>query len=560
MNQEKDPQTAQPEETKPEAEKINPEQKPEEQTTGAQQPEANAAKDAGEAAEKTEQKAAKKKKEGPSFFQSEKFKHGSTATAFTAIFIVVIVLLNVFVGILSDKYPSINLDVTKSGGNSLSGEALKVIDSVKTEVDITICATKEACEQNDVTGSGSSTDYAQVSRLFSKAAERNSNIKLSYVDLVKNPTFAADYKSDNLAEGDVVVKSSKRYRVLSSSDLFKTTYSSDYSSTKTTSNVDSALASALNTVTAETMPVAAFDTAHNEGLDGTGYKHLLSNSSFETKDFNLLTDKIPEKTQLLVLGCPESDLTSEEIDKVDAFLNDKSSDLDRSLLVTCAPGQASLKNLGSYLEEWGLAADTNAAVEETSQSNYYSSPLYIFTDVQSGLDLGGKSSYSYTNFLMPNTCPITVKGSSVGNKKTYELMKSSDTSVVLKTSGNTSSTSDPAAQTVAALSQMTVSASGSKTVHANVILSGSSSMFSSQLLTTTVFSNGSYLGDLSRYATGTTDSSSTISTTSNELYAKDITITSQKTILLLGYGVFTLLIPLIVMIAGIIVHRKRRAL
>ncbi len=59
----------------------------------------------------------------------------------------VIVLVNVFVGILSDKYPSINFDVTKTGNNSLSTEALQIVDKVKTEVDITICATKEACEQ-----------------------------------------------------------------------------------------------------------------------------------------------------------------------------------------------------------------------------------------------------------------------------------------------------------------------------------------------------------------------------------------------------------------------------
>ena len=557
MNQEKDPQTARPEETKAEAEKIDSEEKPEQQEPEKETEEAEQAQAPQE--EASAEKKQKKKKEGPSFFQSEKFKHGSTATAFTAVFIVVVILLNVIIGILSDKYPSMNLDVTKTGSNSLSSEALKVIDGVKTEVDVTICASKEDCEQNSISSSsGTSMDYAQVSRLFSKAAERNSNIKLSYVDLVKDPTFAADYKSDNLAAGDVIVKSSKRYRVLSSSDLFTTSYSSDYSSTTTTSNVDSSLTSSLASVTAETMPVAAFDTGHSEELDGTGYKHLLANNSFETKDFSLLTDKIPDKTQLLVLGCPESDLTGEEIDKIEAWLTDKTSTLDRSLLVTAAPGEASLSELNSYLEEWGLAVNTNSAVEETSQSNYYSSPLNIFADVQTTLDLGGKG--SYTNFLMPSTCPVTIQSSSVAGKTTYALVKSGDTSVVLKTSGNTSSTSGQGAQTVAALSQMSVSSSNDKTVHANVIVSGSTAMFASQLLTTSVFGNGTYLGDLSRYATGTSNSSTSIQTTSNELYAKDIAITSQRSIILLGYGVFTVLIPLIVLIAGVIVHRKRRAL
>lgn len=559
MNQEKDPQTTAPENP----EETNPAEEAEE--TKAEAAEENkTAEQSAEAPQETEAPAEKKKKkEGPSFFQSEKFKHGSTATAFTAIFIVVVILLNVIVGILSDKYPSINFDVTKSSNNSLSTEAQQIVDKVKTEVDITICATKEACEQNTVqttsqTGAQSPTDYAQVSRLFSKAAERNSNIKLNYVDLDKDPTFATDYKADNLTSGDVIVKSDKRHRVLTVDDLFPTQYSSDGSQqTTTTSGVDSSLASALNSVTAENMPIASFDTGHSEQIDAAGYKHLLTNNSFETKDFNLLTDKIPDKTQLLVLGCPTSDLTDEEINKVDAFLHDKNSTLDRSVIITCTPGEGKLDKLGTYLGEWGLGVDTNAAVEETSSQKYISSPLSIVSDVQSTLNLGGSGSYN--NFLTPNACPVTIKGQTVGSKSTYALAKSSDTSVVLKTSGNTSSTSQPAVQTIAALSQETLSLGG-KTVHANVILSGSTTIFAGTLLTTSVFGNGSFVSDLSRYATGTSNNSAKITTTSHELYAKDINIASQQSVVLLGYGVFTILIPLIVMVAGIIVYRKRRAL
>lgn len=113
------------------AESKAPEKKPE-------QPAASA-----EAAEKPAEKPIRKK---PSFFQSVKFKHGSTATAFTAGFIAVMVLLNVVVGILGDRFPSLNLDVTKSGSNTLSSDTVSMIDKVKIPINITICATKAACE------------------------------------------------------------------------------------------------------------------------------------------------------------------------------------------------------------------------------------------------------------------------------------------------------------------------------------------------------------------------------------------------------------------------------
>ena len=555
MNQEKDPQTSAAEEEKAAAEETKPEET--EAEAEAEEP-AQTAPEKTEEAKSSADKKKKGKKDGPSFFESEKFKHGSTATAFTAIFIAVIVLLNVFVGMLSDKYPSMNFDVTKAGNNSLSSDALSVIDKVKTKVDITICASKQACEANSVTSStSSSVDYAQVSRLFSEAAERNSNISLSYVDLDKQPMFAAEYKADNIAAGDIVVKSDKRHRVLTSSDLFKTNYSSDYSSSTTTSNVDSSLASSLNSVISETMPIASFDTAHSEQMSTDGYKHLLENNSFETKTFNLLTDKIPDNTQLLVLGCPTSDLTDGEVAKIDAFLSNKSSTLSRSLLVTTSAGASSLAKLGSYLNEWGLSADTSAAIEETNQQKYVQTPLAIYTEVQSSLSLGGSSS-TYAGVLAPNTAPVSFKSDSVANRKIYALIKSSATSVLLKTSGNSTTTSDQAAQTVAALSQQSITVGG-KTVHASVILSGSTTMFDSSLLSTSVVGNMQYLGDLSRYATGTNNTATQISSTSKELYAQDISVTSQM-ISLLGYGVFTILIPLIVMIAGIIVYRKRRAL
>lgn len=549
MNQEKDPQISAPEENTSAAENENTE--PENEQPEAAETEA-AAKEDGPT---SELKPIKKK--NPTFFQSEKFKHGTTATAFTAIFIVVVVLVNILFGILSNKFPSINFDVTKTGSNSLSTESLAVIDKVKTPVEITICASKEACESNSISANGGSVDYAQVSRLFSKAAERNSSISLSYVDLDKNPTFAATYKTDNVQAGDIVVKSDKRHRVLTSSDLFKTSYSSDYSSTTTTSNVDSALASALNSVTAENMPVASFDTGHSEQLPSDSYKHLLQNSSFETKDFSLLAEKIPEKTQLLVLGCPTSDLTEEEVQKIDDWLHDKTLKMDRTLLVTTTAGATSLDKLNGLLNEWGLSADTSAAVEETDSTKYLQSPLNIYADVDTSLSLGGKNS-TYSSVLATNIAPVTIKATSVGNKTTHALLKTSEKSVVLKSSGSTTTTSDPAAQNVAALSQQTINID-KKDYNSNVILCGSTTIFNSQVLESSVFGNGTYLGDLSRYATGTNNSSSVIETTSKEMYAKDISVTSQ-TVLILGYGVFTILIPLAVMIAGIIVHRKRRAL
>ena len=103
---------------------------------------------------------------------------------------------------------------------------------------------------------------------------------------------------------------------------------------------------------------------------------------------------------------------------------------------------------------------------------------------------------------------------------------------------------------------MTVSG---KTVHANVIALGSTYLFASDVLSATAYGNASYVTDLSLYAAGTSSEATKITTTSHELYAKDISL-STNGMKALGYGVFTVLFPLAVVIAGIIVYRRRRAL
>ena len=539
---------------------VKAEGKPEKQTEkSAETAKEETKKETGnpaESADTTENKAKKAaekpEKKKPSFLKSEKFRHGSTATAFTAGFIAVVILINVIAGILGDRFPSLNLDITKNNTNTLSADALKMVDKVKIPISITICASKTACENGTI----SNGDYSQVSRLFSKAAERNTNLKLDYLDLDKNPAFVQKYKSDNLTAGDIVIQSDKRYRVLTSSDLFTAQSDSTGSSYNYYSEVDSALTSALNAVTSDTMPVAAFETGHNEKMDDSGYKKLLGNNSFETKEFSLLTDAIPDKTQLLILGCPATDYTDEEIEKLDKYLNDTSTATDRTLLIAYSAGQGGLTKLDAYLAEWGLSASGDTAVAETNQSNYFQSPLNLFANARSNISLGGSSS-TYSKLLTPYVCPVTIKAKSIGSKSVNALVQSSDTSTLVKTSGSTATESN-ATHTLAAISQELLK-SGDKPFHANLILSGSTMMFSSDVLRASAFSNSSYVLDLSKYATGTSASSSNVVTTNHELYAKDISV-NETGIRWLGFGVFTLLIPLAVAVAGIIVYRRRRTL
>jgi hypothetical protein len=548
---------------------MNQENKPQSGTGAGDQPseelkkepaaQAAESKPAESAGESDKKQAASAPKKAP-FYKKQKFRHGSAATAFTAVFIAAVVLLNVVVGMLSDRFPSMNADLTKTGSNSLSEEAGKIVDKVKIPVTVTICATRQQVESNQVQSeSGASGyDYSQVGTIAEKIAERNPKIKVEYRDLDKNPDFASKYKSDGLQAGSVVVSSDKRHRALSlDGDLFQQQYSSDYTSSTTLSNVDSAFASALNAVISDVLPIAAFDTGHSEKMDVTTVKKVLQNNGFETKDFNLITDKVPAKAQLVILGCPTKDYTDEEITKLENFLKDQSLAGDRSLLVTASPGEPSLPKFASFLEEWGLKAQTDTAVLETDAQKYAANnPLYLLGEVQSDLDLGGSKS-GYDFFFVPNACPVTTTFENNNSRTTYTLVKSSETAYLYK---DEKSAQNPqtAAQSMAALSQQSVQAGG-KARRANVMLFGSTMMFSAGAIDSSTFSNGSYFVDLTRYGTGLSGTDTKVETQSTVLNPQDILMNAAQA-RFLGLGIFTLLIPLAVAVAGIVVHHKRRAL
>ena len=191
---------------------------------------------------------------------SHKGKYRGISLAMTAGFLAVIILLNVVVSLLGERYPSINLDLTEGHVNTLSESAAEIASNVQNPTTIYIMASEEIAKADTLLAEYG-IKYSQVSTLAEKMAEKNSNISVEYIDLDQNPAFASEYKDDGLMTADVLVKTDKRYRVLAYTDLFDVQYSQ--TGMTAYSMVDSALASAVSSVNADTLPLAVFDTGHN---------------------------------------------------------------------------------------------------------------------------------------------------------------------------------------------------------------------------------------------------------------------------------------------------------
>ena len=130
----------------------------------------------------------------------DKFKHGSMAVVFTAVFIAIIIVINILVSALTDRFPSMNFDLTLEGLNTLSDEAVDVAKSIEEDTTIYIIGSEDAVRGDQVfTNYG--LQYSQVANLADRLQEQNSKIHVEFIDPDLNPTFISSYPDDNLTTG-----------------------------------------------------------------------------------------------------------------------------------------------------------------------------------------------------------------------------------------------------------------------------------------------------------------------------------------------------------------------
>ena len=140
--------------------------------------------------------------------KSRKFKYGTLATVFTILFIIGVVLVNVLVGYLTDRFV-LEVDLTSENLFEISEDTKEVIAGLTEPVDIIVFA--------DETRYKNSTEllsniYETLQRYESLSGGM---IKVQYLDPNLNPGVVDKYNALNdLTSDDIVVASERRFKRL----------------------------------------------------------------------------------------------------------------------------------------------------------------------------------------------------------------------------------------------------------------------------------------------------------------------------------------------------------
>lgn len=495
------------------------------------------------------QAESKPKTKKTAFYKKRSFKFGSMATAFSAIFIAIIIFLNVGLTVLSSKYP-LSLDLTSSKSYQLSSETLKFLNSkVKQPITIKMFATQSQMEGAD------KQYFGGAIRLIQQYPEHSSKISIQYIDIEKNPTSAAAYPNENIAQGDVVLSTTssdgkEHYKVLSSSDLTVTeTDSSTYQQTVVGNKAEQAIDSAIDYVTSNVHPTIIFTSGHDE-KDSSGYQSLLKSANYNVTTTNIAAKDINKSASAIVIADPQSDFTASEIDKIDKFLKNDGK-YGKNIFIYLDP-QVDLPKIEEYVSEWGVKVEKGVVYDNTNSISSVYNPLASGVDS----DITGISSTTNIPTVASLARPLTILFDSKDNRTVKSVITTGESSQLqTDLSAGTASSDKKGPFNVMTLSTWSSSDGAGTTYKSNMVVSGSFEILDQNILNQTNLNNSKVLLGLSNKLMGKQSSISVIS--KYNATAKLSLTTAQRSV---AFVILVVIIPIAILTIGLIQWLRRRHL
>lgn len=484
--------------------------------------------------------------------KSRKFRFGTLSVVLTVGVIAIVIALNIILSLVGQRV-NLVVDLTKDKEFKLSEETVEFLKGIDQDIEITVLNSeigfKEAHEY-----------YNQAHLLITQFPQVNAKIKIKYVDMDRDPTFATRYTDLDLEHNGILISADKNNKALTFEDLFSIGYTQDFRSYISGSNVEQAIASGIYAVTSE-LPLVTILQGHDE-MSTAGLEELLVRNNFEVKTINIATEEIDKNSSVVVIPTPKKDYTAEELEKLDAYFKDRSRE-QRNLVAIFGYGQPDLPNLQTYLKEWGI--------EVRSEFIYETNDMYAINNT---LGFGFIPRYTENVFAKDlasrnRACAVlfsralnTLYDNEAGpyGQKTERLMITTDSARLTTTLDEDwrPSDKDEKGQFVSAAKSIRELVHENKAYKNAAVVLGSKEFFGDELLENTGFANYEYalnmFNELSQR-----ESPITIKPKKISIEQMPPTLTAAH-IKIIGLYMFTILLPLCVLGFGLVVWLRRRHL
>lgn len=507
--------------------------------------------------EDTKAKKAKNKKSKPQkekgkfkkFMKSRKAKHGTVAMAITALVIVMVIVLNIIIGLLVNRFPDLELDLTSNNSFALQDDTIDYVSHLNNDVTVYILMEKDKFESQG-------TYFVQAQKMLNKMVSKSDGkMKIKYVDLTSNPSFTSNYPNvdwqSSSANNIVLVESGKQYKVLTLTDCFEYdeqtyNYYGTYSFTGT--KIEQAVVTAILNVTTDDKVVVDMIKGNNE-QDYSSLKSLLENNAYQVNEVSLATGDFDKDAKVAIMYAPSVDLDEKIVEKLSTWLSNDGK-YGRSLIYVPTADMGEMPNLDDFLKEWGMSIDRGYVFETDETALVNANSPYAFT-----------VSYGdyYKDNLKNSKIPVVVSESHAVNitdeNTAHALLKTTNKAGVLPIDADKSWDYKDAitgnGENVAAEGVMTNEDKKSS----RVVVFGSYVMFSDTIMQYNSFNNSAYFMNVINTIADKEDVGITIESKSVDNTELGITdVATQNTMLV----VFVIVIPIAILVAGFVFWLRRR--
>lgn len=542
----------------------------------AEQPAERAAKPAKKQAEIRNGNPAERKMK----FNKRNFKHGTLAVVLTVLFVAAVVVLNVIVGLISDRFDT-TADLSDTGIYTLDEATENYLDKLTMDVTVSVMNS-----ETDFEGGG--TYYKSVNELLKKMEMRNSKFHVQYLQIDQNPDFTSRFNGETLSANYIVVESETtgRHRIITPGSYFSCnafrdqlsqygypeTYIDQYveqyvnssyaSRVVDGSNIEQAAISAMLYVT-NTDPVrVAFTEGFGES-DSSTLSNLLSKNGYDVETINLQSvSEIDSGIDYIVMFAPSMDYDNENLDKLAKFL-DNDGAFGKNL-VYFSNGQAyykktsdessALVNLAAFLAEWGIEIGDSYVMQTNADYTYGNMAIAQVLDVQDtdfAGDVYGNSLFTYDAYVRP-VVQIWGEGNSKGSVEQKVLIKTYEGTYLRPMS----TLSDSDFDVSSAESGVFNDAVCAYKIHSTTQEVSRVAVFGSELFPDVSYSNSNnqnYLVNMFNYISGKTDGV-TITSKSFSNVGFDMNQSNANVLAI----ILCIVIPVVVIVLGIVIWVRRR--
>jgi len=502
-----------------------------------------------------------------------RLRFGTASTVLTIVVIVGVILLNVLVDVVADRYP-ITWDLSADKTFTLSEQSIEIAESLEKELEIVVFV-DEANFTNPTTGANAGIpEYDTAMREFYNALRQyrtRSKEKLSYqfINANQDPAKFAAYKDYDVNAGDILFIAGERYKTCSMNDLYALD-TSQYSYYTFESRVEKVLASNIYSLQSENDRIIQVLTGHEEdSYTISGLKTLYELNGYTLEEMNITgSAEFNKKAEVMLIAAPAKDYSDAEIKRVQEWVFNEGS-YGRHLIVYINP-TASCPNLYELLDvEYGITV-TDQLLYETdynrvqNYSNYY--PLCdvptnkytansvstgkVFTPLARRLTTRLKSQLDQEGAIGHLGIPLTNYPTSA------KVISLQDYNNMNNEGLTTPADSEYPLTSMIASVIDTYNNNTQQSAYGTIVVSGCPAMAYSQFVQNGSMYNEELLLDAINSVTGYENSV----TVSNKIISTDTVNFSTNAQLIIGICVFTVGLPVIVLILCLVVFLRRKNL